>query len=40
VADLRAIPHTAKIVHDPGYRSIFVHDTHPSAPPVAVAEAA
>ena len=32
-------PHTGKLFHDPGYRSIFVHDTEPSLLPNGLAQA-
>jgi aquaporin Z len=30
---LHSIPHTGKLFHDPGYRSLFKEDTVPSSPP-------
>jgi len=31
-----SMPHSAKIIHDPSYRSIFTHDAVPSTPPRSV----
>ncbi len=30
------VPHTAKLYHDPAYRSVFQHDQAPTTPPVSV----